>query len=124
MILSVKTSLTAQKEDGLKRKLVGIEVTGRGIPRHGYKVVSEDGEEIGIVTSGTQSPTLKKSIGLALISVEHAEVGTPLKVEIRNKQIEAVVVKAPFYKKVINKFTSICIHVHSIQYRLYANHLI
>lgn len=94
-----KAALIKQKEDGLQRKLVGIEVTGRGIPRHGYKVVSESGEDIGVVTSGTQSPTLKKSIGLALITKEHAEVGTPLKVEIRNKQIEAVVVKAPFYKR-------------------------
>jgi aminomethyltransferase len=94
-----KTALLAQKEAGIKRKLVGIEVTGRGIPRHGYKVVSEGGEDIGVVTSGSQSPSLKKSIGLALISAEHAEVGTPLKVEIRNKQIDAVVVKTPFYKK-------------------------
>lgn len=94
-----KDVLTAQREEGVKRKLVGIEVLGRGIPRHGYKVFSEGGEEIGFVTSGTQSPTLKKSIGLALISTEHAGVGTPLKVEIRNKQIEAVVVKAPFYKR-------------------------
>ncbi|MCM3569820.1 glycine cleavage system aminomethyltransferase GcvT [Neobacillus mesonae] len=95
-----KAALIAQKETGLKRKLAGIEVTGRGIPRHGYKVVSETGEEIGVVTSGTQSPSLKKSIGLALISVEHAEAGTPLKVEIRNKLIDAVVVKTPFYKRV------------------------
>lgn len=94
-----KSALSAQKEAGLKRKLVGIEVTGRGIPRHGYKVVSEGGEAIGVVTSGTQSPSLKKSIGLALIAAEHAEVGTPIKVEIRNKQIDAVVVKTPFYKK-------------------------
>ena len=94
-----KDVLIAQKEEGLKRKIVGIEVTGRGIPRHGYKVVSEAGEEIGFVTSGTQSPTLKKSIGLALISAEHAKVGTQLKVEIRNKLIDAVVVKTPFYKK-------------------------
>ncbi|WHY03186.1 glycine cleavage system aminomethyltransferase GcvT [Neobacillus sp. DY30] len=94
-----KSALLVQKEAGLKRKLVGIEVTGRGIPRHGYKVVSADGEEIGAVTSGTQSPSLKKSIGLALIAVQHAEVGTPVKVEIRNKLIEAVVVKTPFYKK-------------------------
>lgn len=94
-----KDVLTAQREQGVKRKLVGIEILGRGIPRHGYKVFSEAGEEIGFVTSGTQSPTLKKSIGLALISTEHAGVGTPLKVEIRNKQIEAVVVKAPFYKR-------------------------
>ncbi|OIK12784.1 glycine cleavage system protein T [Bacillus sp. MUM 116] len=94
-----KASLVAQKEAGLKRKLVGIEVTGRGIPRHGYKIFSETGEEIGVVTSGTQSPSLKKSIGLVLISTEHAEVGTPLKVEIRNKLIDAVVVKTPFYKR-------------------------
>ena len=94
-----KDGLSAQKEAGLTRKIVGIEVTGRGIPRHGYKVLSEDGKEIGVVTSGTQSPSLKKSIGLALISVDHAEVGTPLKIEIRNKQIDAVVVKTPFYKK-------------------------
>ncbi|MGG1398588.1 glycine cleavage system aminomethyltransferase GcvT [Bacillus salipaludis] len=94
-----KGALISQKEAGLKRKLAGIEVTGRGIPRHGYKVVSEAGEEIGVVTSGTQSPSLKKSVGLALISAEHAEVGTPLKVEIRNKMIDAVVVKTPFYKR-------------------------
>ncbi|MED1472648.1 glycine cleavage system aminomethyltransferase GcvT [Bacillus salipaludis] len=94
-----KASLTAQKEAGLKRKLVGIEVTGRGIPRHSYKVFSEAGEEIGVVTSGTQSPSLKKSVGLVLISAKHAEVGTPLKVEIRNKLIDAVVVKTPFYKR-------------------------
>lgn len=94
-----KDALAAQRKVGINRKLVGIEVTGRGIPRNGYKVFSEGGEEIGFVTSGTQSPTLKKNIGLALISVEHAEVGTPLKVEIRNKQIEAIVVKAPFYKR-------------------------
>ncbi|MCM3113799.1 glycine cleavage system aminomethyltransferase GcvT [Neobacillus sp. MER 74] len=93
-----KEALLRQKEEGLKRKLVGIEVTGRGIPRHGYKVVSESGEEIGVITSGTQSPTLKKSIGLALISAEYAQVDTQIKVEIRNKQIDAVVIKTPFYK--------------------------
>ena len=94
-----KEALAKQKEEGLKRKIVGIEVTGRGIPRHGYKVFSAGEEEIGVVTSGTQSPTLKKSIGLALVAAEHAKVGTELKVEIRNKQIDAVVVKAPFYKR-------------------------
>lgn len=94
-----KKALTKQKEEGLKRRLVGIEVTGRGIPRHGYKVLSEDQEEIGFITSGTHSPSLKKSLGLALVSAEHAEVGKKLKVEIRNKKIDAVVVKTPFYKK-------------------------
>lgn len=94
-----KDILTAQKEEGLKRKLVGIEVTGRGIPRHGYKVFSADQEEIGFITSGTHSPSLKKSLGLALVSAEHEKVGTQLKVEVRKKMIDAVVVKAPFYKK-------------------------
>ncbi|GAA3313093.1 hypothetical protein GCM10020331_002400 [Ectobacillus funiculus] len=51
-----------KKEEGLKRRLVGIEVTGRGIPRHGYKVLSEDEEEIGCITSGTHSPSLKKKL--------------------------------------------------------------
>ncbi|WP_428908132.1 glycine cleavage system aminomethyltransferase GcvT [Niallia sp. Krafla_26] len=95
-----KEALTKQKEEGVKRRIVGIEVTGRGIPRTGYKVFSEDDEEIGVVTSGTQSPTLKKSIGLALLSAEQTKIGTELKIEIRNKLIDAVVVKTPFYKRV------------------------
>ncbi|WP_307328561.1 glycine cleavage system aminomethyltransferase GcvT [Evansella vedderi] len=94
-----KEALTKQKEEGLKRKLVGIEVTGRGIPRHGYKVLSPSGEEVGYITSGTQSPSLKKSLGLALLSVEYAEVGTELKVEVRKKKVDAVVIKTPFYKR-------------------------
>ena len=94
-----KEALAKQKEEGVKRKIVAIELTGRGIPRHGYKVFSASDEEIGEVTSGTQSPTLKKSIGLALVAAEHAKVGTELKVEVRNKKIDAVVVKAPFYKR-------------------------
>ncbi|WP_332698573.1 glycine cleavage system aminomethyltransferase GcvT [Halalkalibacter lacteus] len=94
-----KDILTAQKEEGLKRKLVGIEVTGRGIPRHGYKVFSAGEEEIGFITSGTYSLSLKKSLGLALVSAEHADVGTQLKVEVRKKMIDAIVVKEPFYKR-------------------------
>ncbi|RBW68444.1 glycine cleavage system aminomethyltransferase GcvT [Bacillus taeanensis] len=94
-----KEVLQAQREQGLTRKLVGIEVTGRGIPRHGYPVLSETEEDIGFITSGTHSPTLKKSVGLALVKAEYAEIGTPLKIEVRKKKIDAVVVKAPFYKK-------------------------
>lgn len=94
-----KEALSKQREEGLQRKIVGIEITGRGIPRTGYKVFSADGKEIGYVTSGTQSPTLKKSIGLALIATDYTEVGTEVKVEIRNKQVDAVVVKTPFYKR-------------------------
>jgi len=94
-----KSVLAKQKEEGAKQKLAGIEITGRGIPRYGYKVFSEDEEEIGFVTSGTRSPSLKKNLGLALVSAEYKEVGTPLKVEIRKKLIDAVTVKTPFYKK-------------------------
>lgn len=94
-----KAILTKQKEEGLKRILVGIEMTGRGIPRHGYKVFSGGSEEIGFITSGTHSPSLKKSLGLALVSAENADLGTQLKVEIRKKMVDAIVVKAPFYKK-------------------------
>ncbi|WP_338472061.1 glycine cleavage system aminomethyltransferase GcvT [Niallia sp. XMNu-256] len=95
-----KEALAKQKEEGVKRRIAGIEITGRGIPRNGYKVFSASGdEEIGVITSGTQSPTLKKSIGLALLSVDHAKVGTEIKVEVRNKLVDAVVVKTPFYKR-------------------------
>lgn len=94
-----KSALIQQKEDGLKRRIVGIEVTGRGIPRHGYKVFSELEEEIGFITSGTYSPTLKKNIGLALIKLAHTKEGTPLKIEIRNKKVDAHVSKTPFYKR-------------------------
>lgn len=94
-----KVALQKQKEEGLKRKIAGVEITGRGIPRTGYKVFSESGEEIGFVTSGTHSPSLKKSIGLALLSTTHTEIGTPLKIEVRKRMIDAVVVETPFYPK-------------------------
>ena len=93
-----REALAAQKENGIPRKLVGIEMIDKGIPRHGYPVYA-DGEKIGQVTTGTQSPTLKKNIGLALISSEYAVVGTELEVEIRNKRLKAVTVETPFYKR-------------------------
>ncbi|WP_289142592.1 glycine cleavage system aminomethyltransferase GcvT [uncultured Brevibacillus sp.] len=98
-----KEALQKQKEEGVSRKLVGIELIGRGIPRNGYPVYAADAAEtdeaIGYVTSGTQSPTLKKNLGLALIKADYAAIGTNLTVEIRGKRIEAVTVKAPFYKR-------------------------
>ena len=94
-----KEALAKQKEEGLKRKIVGLEITGRGIARHDYKVFSTSGEEIGTVTTGTHSPTLKKSLALALLPIEYTQVGTEVKIEIRNKQVDAVVVKSPFYKR-------------------------
>lgn len=93
-----RDALAAQKEAGLKRKLVGIEMIGKGIPRHGYKVW-KDGQEIGEVTTGTQSPMTKRNIGLALIDTSLATIGTELEIEIRGKFIPAVVVETPFYKR-------------------------
>ncbi len=93
-----KEVLAAQKENGAPRKLVGIEMIDRGIPRSHYPVYA--GEElIGEVTTGTQSPTLKKNVGLALIKQEYAALDNEVLVEIRNKKLKAKIVKAPFYKK-------------------------
>ncbi|KKB37268.1 glycine cleavage system aminomethyltransferase GcvT [Bacillus thermotolerans] len=91
-------ALRAQKEKGVPRKLIGLEMIDRGIPRHGYPVFA-DGKEIGQVTTGTQSPTLKKSIGLALVEAAFAVPGQELVVEIRGKQLAAKAVKSPFYKR-------------------------
>ncbi|MEH7093909.1 glycine cleavage system aminomethyltransferase GcvT [Neobacillus vireti] len=93
-----KDALRKQKETGLTRKLVGIEMIDRGIPRHGYPVYK--GEElIGEVTTGTQSPTLKRNIGLALIKTEYADLESKVEVEIRGKRLKASVVPTPFYKR-------------------------
>ncbi|AGK54875.1 glycine cleavage system aminomethyltransferase GcvT [Bacillus sp. 1NLA3E] len=93
-----KSVLKAQRENGASRKLVGLEMIDRGIPRHGYPVF-KDGRKIGEVTTGTQSPTLKRNIGLALLQVEYTPLGTVVEVEIRGKQLKAQIVKMPFYKK-------------------------
>lgn len=85
-----------QKSIGVNRKLVGIEMVEKGIPRHGYILRSGAGDDIGIVTSGTQSPTLGKAIGLAYILTPFAEVGSEFYVMIRDKPVEAKVVKIPF----------------------------
>ncbi|OIK11759.1 glycine cleavage system protein T [Bacillus sp. MUM 116] len=93
-----KEALKAQKENGLPRKTVGIDMIDRGIPRHGYPVYK--GEElIGEVTTGTQSPTLKKNIGLVLIPTQYAELDTEVEVEIRGKRLKAKVIPTPFYKR-------------------------
>ncbi len=93
-----KEALIKQKEAGLNRKLVGIELIERGIPRHDYPVFLNE-EEIGIVTSGTQSPTLGTNIGLALIDTAYTEIGQEVEVGIRNKKIKAKIVPTPFYKR-------------------------
>lgn len=93
-----KEALKQQKENGLPRKLVGIEMIDRGIPRHGYPVYKGD-VQIGEVTTGTQSPTLKKNIGLALIDAKETELGNEVEVEIRGKRLKAAVSSTPFYKR-------------------------
>ncbi len=90
--------LKEQKESGADRKLIGVEMIERGIPRSDYLVYSND-ELIGKITTGTQSPTLKKNVGLALIKKEYADIGNELFVEIRNKKVKAKIVKTPFYKR-------------------------
>jgi aminomethyltransferase len=93
-----KSVLTDQKKNGAPRKLVGLEMIEKGIPRHGYQV-SVQGELIGEVTTGTQSPTLKKNVGLALIAKDHSEPGTIVDVQVRSRLVKAKVVKTPFYKR-------------------------
>ncbi len=93
-----KEALTKQKEEGLKRKLVGIEMIEKGIPRTHYEVFKND-EKIGEVTTGTQSPTLGKNLGLAIINTEYAELGTEVEVQVRKRRLKAEVVKTPFYKR-------------------------
>lgn len=90
-----KKALLEQKEGGLTRKKVGIEMLERGIPREGYQVTKE-GREIGIITSGSFIPTLGKNLGNALIEIEEAQIGNTVSVMIRNKPCQAIVVKTPF----------------------------
>lgn len=85
-----------QKEEGLKRKLVGFEMIDRGIPRHGYKIQNTAGEEIGYVTSGTQSPSLGKAIGLGYVAKGNGAEGNEINIMIRDRAIKAKVVKVPF----------------------------
>lgn len=84
------------KDTGVKRKLVGFEMIERGIPRHDYKVKDAEGNEIGKVTSGTQSPSLNKAIGLAYVKTEFSALDSEIFIEIRDKGVKAKVVKTPF----------------------------
>lgn len=91
-------NLKAEKEAGVKQKLVGFEMIDRGIPRHDYEIVDADGNVIGRVTSGTQSPSLKKSVGLGYVDQAFAKEGTEIFIHIRNQKIKAKVAKPPFVK--------------------------
>jgi aminomethyltransferase len=94
-----REALLALKEKGLARKLVGFEVTGRGIARHGYPLLGDDGKVVGVCTSGSPGPTVGKNIGLGYLPASMAAVGTRFAVDCRGKAVEAVVVKTPFYKR-------------------------
>jgi aminomethyltransferase len=94
-----RAALEKAKAEGVKRTLVGLEMTERGIARDGYKVLDGSGREIGYVTSGSPAPFLKKNIALAYLTPEFAPVGTAVKIEIRGQGVGAQVVPTPFYKR-------------------------
>jgi aminomethyltransferase len=82
--------------EGIKRKLIGFEMIDRGIPRHDYIIKDKEGNNIGRVTSGTQSPSLNKAIGMGYVDVKHAALDNEIFIDIRNNQIKAKIVKMPF----------------------------
>lgn len=93
-----KTALVAQKAEGLRRKIVGIELAGRAIPRHGYEVEAA-GTVVGTVTTGYNSISTGKSVCMALVDKAHSELGTPLQVRIHKRLQDGVVIKKRFYEK-------------------------
>ena len=93
-----KAFLVQQKAEGLKRKLVGFEVLAKRPPRQGYTIVNAEGATIGSVTSGTKCPSVNKPVGMGYVQKEYAKSGTEIFIEVRGKQMPAVVVKLPFYK--------------------------
>ena len=93
-----RAELERQKKEGVARKLCAFELVDKGIPRHGYEIVDAAGETIGHVTSGTMSPVLKKGIGMGYVKTAYAKVGSEIYIQVRNRNLKAQVVKAPFRK--------------------------
>jgi aminomethyltransferase len=91
-----KPILEKQKNEGIKQKLSGLEMVEKGIPRNGYQIQNKEGEIIGRVTSGTQSPTLQKPIAMGYVSKDYAKINTEVFIKIRDKLLLAKVVKMPF----------------------------
>jgi aminomethyltransferase len=91
-----KDRFLKQKEEGLAKRLVGFEMIGKGIARHGHDIVDQKGSIIGQVTSGTQSPSLKKAIGMGYVATPNASIGSDIFIHIRGTSIQAKVVKIPF----------------------------
>ena len=92
-------ALARVKANGLTRTIVGFEMVGRGIARHGYPLLDSSGTTVGVCTSGGPSPTLGNSIGLGYLPIALSAVGTTFLVDCRGKSIDAKVVKPPFYKR-------------------------
>ncbi len=93
-----KEALVKQKEEGLKRKIVGFEMIDKGIPRHEYEVFSND-KKIGFVTTGYMAPTVGRTVGLAMVDAEFSPIGTEILIGVRNKKLKAKVVDKKFYQK-------------------------
>jgi aminomethyltransferase len=91
-----KNIFEKQKAESVKRKLVGFEMVDKGIPRHGYEIKDANGNAIGYVTSGTQSPSLQKAIGMGYVHTDHAAMDSDIFIAVRDKQLKAKVVKLPF----------------------------
>jgi len=94
-----RAAIEKQKTEGVTKKLVGFEMIDRGIPRHDYLIADANGNTIGKVTSGTQSPTLNKAIGMGYVAKDFAKADTEIYIMIRDKAIKAKVCKMPFLKK-------------------------
>jgi aminomethyltransferase len=94
-----REAIARTKAEGPSRKLVGFEMIGRGIARHGYPLLDTNGARVGVCTSGSPSPTLGKNIGLGYVPAVLSAVGTTIAVDCRGKSVEAVVVSTPFYKR-------------------------
>jgi len=93
---TAKSILEKQKAEGIKRKLVGFEMSDKGIPRHNYEIKDTAGNKIGYVTSGTQSPSLQKAIGMGYVTVENSAIDSEILIAVRDKNLKAKVVKMPF----------------------------
>ncbi|HRN45919.1 MAG TPA: glycine cleavage T C-terminal barrel domain-containing protein, partial [Flavobacterium sp.] len=92
-------NLKKQKEAGVSRKIVAFEMQERAVPRHDYEIVDGAGTVIGLVTSGTMSPSMNIGIGLGYVTVANSAVGNDIFIRIRKNDVPAKVVKLPFYKK-------------------------
>jgi len=93
---TAKEIIQKLKEEGIRRKLVGFEMIDRGIPRHHYEICNEEGKQIGYVTSGTQSPSLNKAIGMGYVEMDSSALDSLIYIKVRDKLLQAKVVKIPF----------------------------